>query len=456
MGMNRRTILGLAAGMAGAGTCVVATPLAAARAGPVSALGVDAADFGVRPGRTSDQSAAVQRAIERTAATGTPLAFAPGVYRVSGLKLPSGAHLVAPRGACRLAFSGGSSLLSAEHAERITLSGLTIDGGKKNLPEKRGLVHLEHVDQLKVSDCEITASGGHGLLFIAVSGEVSGNAITDTTDVALQSFNGNGLLIARNVIQRAGNNGIQLIRWELGDDSTLVVDNRITEVLNRSGGNGQYGNAINAFRGANVIVRGNRIDRCTFSGVRGNSASNIQIVGNTITEAGETAIYSEFSFEGAVIANNIVDGAQTGVSVTNFNEGGRIATVQGNVVRNLSPRPSNPDPEFLHGIGLYVEADTAVTGNVVERATAVGIGVGWGRYLRDVVVSGNVVRDAGIGIGVSVAEGASTALIASNVITGSRRGAIVGMERRLAVTGDLSRDGAASFPNLTITGNRIG
>ena len=46
------------------------------------------------------------------------------------------------------------------------------------------------------------------------------------------------------------------------------------------------------------------------------------------------AIYSEFGFEGAVIADNVVDGAGNGISVTNFNEGGRLASVRGNIVRN--------------------------------------------------------------------------------------------------------------------------
>jgi uncharacterized secreted repeat protein (TIGR03808 family) len=74
-----------------------------------------------------------------------------------------------------------------------------------------------------------------------------------------------------------------------------------------------------------VIVRGNRIRNCDYSAVRGNSASNIQITGNSVSNVREVALYSEFSFEGAVIANNIVDGAAVGVSVCNFNEGGRIA-----------------------------------------------------------------------------------------------------------------------------------
>jgi len=149
---------------------------------------------------------------------------------------------------------------------------------------------------------------------------------------------------------------------------------------------------INVFRAGNVIVRGNRIARAAFSAVRGNAASNIQIVGNGCSALGEVAIYSEFGFEGAVIANNTIDGAALGISVTNFNEGGRLAVVQGNLVRNLKPkRPAGTDPNDGAGIGISVEADASVTGNVVEHAPTAGIMVGWGQYMRDVSVTGNVV-----------------------------------------------------------------
>ena len=61
-------------------------------------------------------------------------------------------------------------------------------------------------------------------------------------------------------------------------------------------------------------------------------------------QAGEVALYSEFAFEGAIIAQNVVDGAETGVSVANFMQGGRLAVVQGNIFRNLQPRNSNRRP----------------------------------------------------------------------------------------------------------------
>jgi uncharacterized secreted repeat protein (TIGR03808 family) len=190
--------------------------------------------------------------------------------------------------------------------------------------------------------------------------------------------------------------------------------------------------------------------------VRGNAASQIHIEGNSINDVREVALYAEFGFEGALIANNTVDSAAIGVSVTNFNEGGRLAVVQGNIIRNLLPRrPAGTDPGDSGGVGISVEADSAVTGNVIENAPTAGIMLGWGQYLRDVTVTGNVVRIADIGIAVSVAPGAGTALIANNVIAEARRGAIIGMSRAKAVTGDLAKGGGEQYANLTISGNRV-
>jgi uncharacterized secreted repeat protein (TIGR03808 family) len=257
-------------------------------------------------------------------------------------------------------------------------------------------------------------------------------------------------------VRGAGNNGILVWRSQPGDDGTLVADNRIEGIANKAGGSGEYGNAVNVFRANNVIVRGNRIRNAAFSAVRGNTASNLQILGNTCTGLGEVALYAEFGFEGAVIANNIVDGAAIGVSVTNFNQGGRLAVVQGNLIRNLvARRPAGTDPNGDSGIGIGIEADTLVSGNVVENAPHVGIAAGWGPYLRDVAISANLVRGAGYGITVSVAPGAGTTLIADNLIADARLGAIVGMEWKKPVTGDLSQDGASRYAHLSIGGNRV-
>lgn len=453
MDIARRRFIALAAATAGAAAVPAQAALAATALG---ALGVDASQFGVRPGSPDDQTRALQRAIDQTAGTRSPLALAPGVYRAGNLNLPAGAHLIGVRGATRIVLIDGSSLLSGSNADHVTLSGLLLDGGKRPLPERRGLLQLEHCRSVKISDCEMTGSGRNGIVCVAVDGEVSANAITDTADVALHALDSRGLLIARNSIRGAGNNGIQVWRQAAGDDSTIITDNRVEAVDNRAGGSGQYGNAINVFRAGNVIVRGNRIRDCAFTAVRGNAASNLHIEGNSISDVREVALYAEFGFEGALIANNTVDGAAIGVSVTNFNAGGRLAVVQGNIIRNLLvTRPAGTDPNDGAGIGIAVEADTAVTGNVIESAPTAGIILGYGRHLRDVAATGNVVRKTDIGIAVSVTPGAGTALIANNVIAEFLRGAIVGLDGRRIVTGDLMQGGAERYANLSISGNRV-
>ncbi len=356
MDMNRRHLIGAsAAGMAGA----LAMSPDAARAAPLtSTLGRDVTQYGVRPGSPDDQTAKLQRAIDEAARAQVPLALPPGVYRTGMLRLSNGTQLVGVRGATKLVFNGGPSMLQGEGANNVGLTGITFDGGGIPLPERRGLVHCLGGRDVRIADCEITASGGNGIWLEQVSGDISGNIFRKIATTAVVSFDALGLIVSRNTITDTNDNGIEILRTSIGDDGTLVADNRIEDIKAGPGGSGQYGNAINAFRAGNVIVRGNRIRNCDYSAVRGNSASNIQISGNSVSNVREVALYSEFAFEGAVIANNTVDGAAVGVSVCNFNEGGRIAVVQGNIVRNLLPkRPIGTAPDDDAGIGIYVEAD---------------------------------------------------------------------------------------------------
>ncbi len=453
MDVNRRHLIGTAAGVAGA----LAMSPDAARATPLtSALGRDATHFGVRPGSPDDQSKILQRAIDEAARAQVPLALPPGVYRTGMLRLQSGTQLIGVRGATKLVFNGGASMLSGEGAGSVGLTDITLDGGGIALPPRRGLVHCLGGRDIRITDCEITGSGGNAIWFENVSGDVSGNIITRSATTAIVSFDAQGLLVSRNTIQFTKDNGIEILRTTIGDDGTIVADNRVEDIEAGAGGSGQYGNAINVFRAGNVIVRGNRVRNCDYSAVRGNSASNIQITGNSVSDVGEVALYSEFSFEGAVIANNTVDGAALGVSVCNFNEGGRIAVVQGNIIRNLKPkRPIGTAPDDDAGIGIYVEADTSVTGNVIENAPAFGIVAGWGKYLRDVAISGNVIRNAFVGIGVSVMPGAGTALVNNNMISETPGGAVVGLHHARPVTPDLSAEGAQRFAQVIIGTNAV-
>jgi uncharacterized secreted repeat protein (TIGR03808 family) len=455
MDISRRKLINGSATAAAAGA--LAMPVDAARAAPLtSALGRDATQFGVRPNSPDDQTRALQRAINEAANAQMPLALPPGIYRTGQLRLPNGAQLVGVRGATVLKFTGGASLVTGEGSNGIYLSNLTFDGGSIKLADRRGLLHFVSGLNVRVHDCEIVGSGGYGIWFENIAGEVRGNIIRKTANTAFTSFDALGLLVAQNTIQDASDNGIEILRYAVGDDGTLVINNRIEDIKAGPGGSGQHGNAINAFRAGNVVVSGNRIRNCDYSGVRGNSASNIHITDNSISDVREVALYSEFSFEGAVIANNTVDICALGVSVANFNEGGRIATVHGNIIRNILPkRPIGTAPDDDGGVGIVVEADAAVTGNVVENAPTFGIMAGWGKYLRDVTITGNVVRNAYIGIGVSVVPGAGTALVSGNLISGAARGSIVGLDHAKVVTDDLGKDATSRFSQIVLGTNAV-
>jgi uncharacterized secreted repeat protein (TIGR03808 family) len=426
---------------------------AAALTLPLSAHGLDAAQFGIRPGAPDDQSRALQRAIDHAARTRAPLILAPGVYRAGDLKLPDGAQLFGVRGATRIVLTRGPSLLSGETGDHITISGLVLDGDGQPLPQNRGLAHLVASKSVRIFDCEFTRAGGNAIALERCEAQITGNSITGAANNAIFCNDSFGVIISSNIIRDSGNGGIRVWQSVKRHDGSVVADNTIEDTEARAGGTGENGNAINIFRAANVIVRNNIIRRAAFSAIRGNAAANIQIIGNNCASLKETALYSEFDFEGAVVANNVVDTAENGISITNFNNGGRFAAVHGNLIRNVGAQRPGTAPEDA-GIGIGIEAETAVTGNVVENAAQIGIRAGWGPYLRNVTVTGNVVRDAAIGIAVSVAPNAGDAVISGNIIARARLGSIVGMEWTKAVSGDLAKDRAARYPQLAIDNNQ--
>ena len=86
--------------------------------------------------------------------------------------------------------------------------------------------------------------------------------------------------------------------------------------------------------------------------------------------------------------------------------------------------------------------------------TSIGIRIGYGPYLRDVIVSSNVLRGTATGIAVTVVKGSGNALISDNLIEASK-GAIVGMEWEKRVTGDMAKDGPGRYAHLTLSGNRV-
>ena len=52
-------------------------------------------------------------------------------------------------------------------------------------------------------------------------------------------------------------------------------------------------------------------------------------------------------------------------------------------------------------------------------------------------------------------DAVSQALIADNLVQGARVGAVVGMEWKKPVTGDMAREGVGRYAQLSVSGNRV-
>ncbi len=400
-----------------------------------------------------DQSERMQAAVDAAAARGLPLFLPGGFYAMTGIRLPSSSTILGVRGATNLVSIGNAPVLWAEQRSAITLRDLSIDGvGTGTGAEPAGLLGFIGCEQVELESIRLQGGMASGLYLDRSSGRVVDLVIHGFADNGIFAIDNAGLVIARNRIFNCGNGGIRVWTREAGYDGTVVSDNDIFDIRTDGGGNGENGNGINVFRAHGVTVTGNRTRNCAFSAIRLNTTSNAIVSANTCLESGEVAIFSEFSFSGSVIADNVIDGAAQGISITNFDQNGRLATCTGNIVRNIYPGSRvNPDTTPA---GIFAEADAVIANNLVEAVPGLGIGAGWGPYLRDVVVQGNVVRDVVIGIGVSVAEGAGNAVVTGNLVSGARSAGIAGLAWWDTVSDDLVRD-ASQFPAVTVSGNRV-
>ncbi len=450
MSLDRRSIIGAGLGL---GVAVTAARATESRSSPRT-FAANAIEFspGLVPDAANDQSALLQAAIDTAAEKGAPLVLPPGKFIVSDVRLRPGTRLIGTARAATLVFAGGPAFITADKADGVVLDGLALDGAYKPFDIVRGdgLVTLSRSKDVRLVDLDIRNSTGIGLSLLGCSGRVNGVEISSVLDAGLKSLDANGLDISGNTLSDCGNNGILVWRSRPDEDGTIVSGNRISKIRNAAGGTGEYGNGINVFRAGSVLVTGNRISDCAYTAVRGNTASNIQIIANSCERLGEVALYAEFGFEGALIANNLVDFAATGISVTNFNGGGRLAVIQGNLIRNLFRREH--EKEDKRGEGIGVEADAVVIGNTIENAPTVGIQIGWGPFMRDVAATGNVIRHARVGISVTGSSQAGKCLIANNLISDAKDGAIREMQFGAMTGPDLAREPTATA-RIQLAGN---
>lgn len=412
---------------------------------------------GVAPGANHDQTEAFQKLLNISAERDAPVFLPGGVYKVGKLRFPRRTRLIGVPGSTRLAFTGMGYLAKAERVDLIHVHGIIFDGLSFPLSEEgQGLLTINTVRDLRLSSCDFVGSGLHGVDLVGAKGTIRDCRFRKIADTAIFSKQSRGMTITDNDIADCGNGGILVHRFTTGEDGSVVTNNRIDGIKSTNGGTGQWGNGVNIYQAHNVMVANNRIANCAFSSVRVNAGRSVQIIGNNCSRSGETAIYGEFTFEGAIVANNIIDGGTIGVSLANFNEGGRLATVSGNIIRNLTNKLPYKNPsDFKPGIGIYAEADTIINANAIENTPQAGIHVGWGEFCRDVIVSNNVVRAVPWGVTASVVKGARNVLVRDNVFSEISQQAITGFEWIKPVTSELVGARRTGYDHLSVSGNRV-
>lgn len=411
---------------------------------------VSALDFGLsETAGDSDQSAAIQQAIDAAAAGGKDLRLPAGTFHVQNLQFPGHLRVLGSAQGTRLMGYQGATVATLGAGSGFVIDGVALGGSGVGNPT----LVIEGSDDFIIRAC---AFGGEsiGIAARGARGTIETCSFDELGDAAIHSQNGRGLMIRGNRIAGSGNAGIRIWRDEAGRDGSIVTGNAISGIDWKGGGNGQNGNGVNIFQADEVIVSDNHIIDCAFTAVRVNAGRNTQVRGNTCINCGEVAIFSEFGFSGSVIADNIIDGAATGIDITNLDTGGYLASCTGNIVRNIFPRSAvNPDTV---PVGIYAEADTVVANNVVENCPGVGIAAGYGPFVRNVAISSNVLTGCAIGIGVTVVSDprVGAVQVSGNLVAGATTAGIAGMEWQKVVSDDLARD-AARYPHVTIAGNSV-
>lgn len=374
--------------------------------------------------RTGDCSIELQAAINRAAAAGRPLYIRAGRYDVSNIRLPDRARLVGVPGETRLIYSGGGRFLYSDGAHALSLDGLTLDGANRPLSdEDDGLLSLVFVEDLDVSRLIVQGGVGHGIALTRVGGSVRNCRISGAGGAGILSTEGKALAISDNAVSDCAGGGVHLRRWTVGDDGSTLRDNRI--------------------------------DRVGSAGIRLSSAGGVRVSDNDLRGIDGAAVIADATSAGASVSGNTIDGAGLGIALLG-GDSDRLSLVEGNTVRNISGEIGvKAAGGRAGGVGIHIETHGSVTGNVVEAAPHLGLSLGWGATLGNVVASGNVVRQTGVGIGVSVLASGQATVIAGNLLLEVPGGAVRGMRFAEFATEDLTRVGATALPGLTVGENRV-
>jgi uncharacterized secreted repeat protein (TIGR03808 family) len=350
-----------------------------------AASSLNAADYGLTANSGRDETRRLQDAIDDAQKKQLPLFIPAGSYHIGTVSIAAPLVLSSHAGSAILfgTANQGPCLRIAPAGRsfgQVRLSEITLDGRDAPAVEGRlALIEASQVSNLTIERCILRGSKVSGIALHQVRGWIRDNVVEGAAQTAIVSRDGT-VTIEGNIITDSGNQGIQVVRSTIGDDRSIVANNRITNTKANRGDSGAYGNAISLYRAGKVAVAGNKISSSAFSAIRANSASDVQIIGNETTDNGEVAIYVEApdktdTYSGATIANNIVRDCGAAINVVNQDYGGRRAVISGNqIVGSTNKRIVAGSYSYqTWGSGIIACADVVISDNVIENCDDWGI-----------------------------------------------------------------------------------
>jgi uncharacterized secreted repeat protein (TIGR03808 family) len=348
---------------------------------------LNTADYGMAANSGNDETQRFQAAINDAQAKQLPLFIPGGSYHIGTVDITAPLALYSSAG--RAIFLGISAQApciniapsrSGSSIGPVRISEITMDGTNSPSRSSRlGLIDASRVNNLTIERCMFRASNVSGINLSQVTGSISGNVVDGAKETSIASRDST-VTIDGNTVTNSGNQGIAVSRSKIGDDHSIVSNNRISNTRANRLGSGAYGNAILVYRAGKVSVTGNKIEASAFSAIRANSGSDIQVIGNETTGNQECAIYIEApdatdTYNGCTIANNVIYDCGGAINVVNQNYGGRRGIVTGNqIVGAINKRIVDGTYTYeTWGTGIAACADVVVCDNIIETCESWGI-----------------------------------------------------------------------------------
>ena len=428
---------------------------------------VSAYDFGAKCDGSTDDTAALQKAVNATSAAGSPLQIR-GVCITGTLNIPDGTFIEGSlQGATlKLSAGGGTWLLNLNNtASSIVINHLTLDGANLPTNTQSSLIYRADNDSLSTNGKSIYIINNrfiniptspnqyaHAVILHAVDGGyIYGNQIDQSSGDGL-NFNDGYYFVANNRISHSGDGCIAFNNSARG-----VVIGNVLSSCNLGVGAGPEGNQTDTDIAQNLSVIGNTFES-NFIGTNfgwfaysGRSApTNWQITGNTFRNTESVGVEFDGADNSLITSGVVANNSFYGTGANNFDGTYQSAPVDirigsANVVSVTGNTISSPKGTGGNQSGIQIVGSQSytVSGNIISDPSpthyARGIASENSQYG---AIAGNTVNNVNYGIVGEGGLGLSYTSVSGN--------SLIGISNTGIASGDVA--GYTSINNNLISG----